>query len=248
MNGPAPTPGKAGTPGAAGTKVTWKRPTSWRLFALRLMHLNAGLMLFGLAVAMMVSANVGLGPWDAFHQGVALRTPLTIGQAMVLAGLVLIVVAVAMARVRPGVGTVLNMALIGPWVDLFLGWSAFPNPDGGLAGWAWFLGGLVLIGVATGLYITAGLGAGPRDAFALALAERLGAPVRRARTMVEVVVLASGWLLGGTVGVGTLVFAVAIGPLMQSGLRSMRFLERAYARAVERTLARRGDAVGTPPL
>lgn len=229
-------------PATPGTAVTWKRPTSWRLFALRLAHLNVGLMLFGLSIAMMVSANVGLGPWDAFHQGVALRTPLTIGQAIVLAGLALIVVAAVLARVRPGVGTVLNMALIGPWVDLFLGWSAFPDPDGGLAGWALFLAGLVLIGFATGLYITAGLGAGPRDAFALALAERLGAPVRRARTMVEVVVLAIGWLLGGTVGLGTLVFAVTIGPLMQSGLRAMRFLERAYGRAVDRALARRDDA------
>lgn len=233
-------------PAAAGTTVTWKRPASWRLFALRLAHLNVGLMLFGLSIAMMVSAHVGLGPWDAFHQGVALRTPLTIGQTIVLAGLALIVVAAMLARVRPGVGTVLNMALIGPWVDLFLGWSAFPDPDGGLAGWTLFLAGLVLIGFATGLYITAGLGAGPRDAFALALAERLGAPVRRARTMVEVVVLATGWLLGGTVGLGTLVFAVAIGPLMQSGLRAMRFLERAYGRAVDRALARRADADRTP--
>ncbi len=212
---------------------------SWPLFALRLAHLNVGLALFALAIAAMVSAEVGLGPWDAFHQGVALRTPLTIGQAIVAAGLALIVISAVMARVRPGVGTLLNMALIGPWVDLFLAWSAFPRADGGLAGWALFVAGLALLGVATGVYITAGLGAGPRDGFALALAERLGTSVRRARGLVEIVVLASGWALGGTVGLGTIAFAVSIGPLMQTGLRLTRPIERAYARAAARATARR---------
>jgi uncharacterized membrane protein YczE len=122
------------------------------------------------------------------------------------------------------------MALIGPWVDLFLGLPGFPVGEGGPWGWALFASGLVLNGMATGLYITAGLGAGPRDGFALALAGLLRTSVRRARTLVEAVVLGTGWLLGGTVGLGTLVFAVAIGPLMQAGLRAMRPLERAYAR------------------
>lgn len=212
----------------------WRRPPSWRLFGLRLVHLNVGLMVFGLSIAFMLSANVGLGPWDVFHQGVALRTPLTIGQAMVAAGLALLVVSAALAKVRPGVGTILNMALIGPWVDLFLALPGFPHADGGVAGWGLFVAGLVLNGFATGLYITAGLGAGPRDGFAIGLATLLGTQVRRARTLVEVVVLATGWALGGTVGLGTLAFAAGIGPLMQGGLRSLRGVERAYAAASAR--------------
>jgi uncharacterized membrane protein YczE len=210
---------------------SWTRPRSWRVFGLRLVHLNVGLLLFGLSIALMLNGRVGLPAWDVFHQGVALRTPLTIGQAMILAGLALILVAWRVAQVRPGIGTVFNMATIGLWVDLFLGWPRFPAADGGAAGWGLFAAGLLLNGLATGLYITAGLGAGPRDGFALALADRLSVPVRRARTGVELVVLASGWALGGTVGLGTLVFAVAIGPLMQSGLRLTQGLRRAYARS-----------------
>lgn len=203
-------------------------PGDARRFAVRLLHINVGLAVFGASVALMLAAGVGLGPWDVFHEGLALRTPLTVGQAMVGAGLALLAVAWGLAGVRPGLGTVLNMALIGPWVDLFLARPWFPDPGGGVDGWAWFLTGLALNGFATGLYITAGLGAGPRDGFALALADRFGTSVRRARTGVEAIVLASGWALGGTVGFGTLAFAVAIGPLMQAGLRAARPLEGAY--------------------
>lgn len=197
-------------------------------YLLRLVHLNVGLMVFGLSIAMMLAGGVGLGPWDVFHEGVALRTPLTIGQAMILAGLALLVVSLVLAGVKPGVGTVANMALIGLWVDMFLARSWFPNPEGGADGWILFLAGVVLNGFATGLYITAGLGAGPRDGFAMALAEKLGTSVRWVRTGIEAVVLLSGWLLGGTVGIGTLVFALMIGPLMQGGLRATHPLGRLY--------------------
>ena len=225
--------------GTAANRAAWAR----RL--LRFAHLNVGLMLFGLSVALMVTAHVGLGPWDVFHQGLALRTPLTIGQAMVVAGLGLLLVSAVAAKVRPGLGTILNMALIGPWVDLFLRLPGFPVGDGAAWGWTLFASGMALNGLATGLYITAGLGAGPRDGFALALAGLLPTSVRRARTLVEAIVLASGWLLGGTVGLGTLAFAVAIGPIMQAGLRLMRPLERAYARGSARPAGVPG-AAGSP--
>ncbi len=216
---------------------SWSRPRSWRVFGLRLLHLNVGLMIFGLSIALMLNGRVGLPAWDVFHQGVALRTPLTIGQAMILAGLALIVVAWRVARVRPGVGTLFNMLAVGLWVDLFLGWSAFPVADGGLAGWALFAAGVLLNGLATGLYITAGLGAGPRDSFALALADLTGAKVRRARTGMELIVLATGWALGGTVGWGTLVFALAIGPLMQGSLQVLAGLNESYRRMEARVPA-----------
>jgi len=216
-------------PGAAAVDSPVRR-RRWLLFPLRLLHVNVGLALFAFSIALMLRAGVGLGPWDVFHQGVALRTPLTIGQAMIGAGFALMAFSAAVARVRPGLGTVMNMLLIGAWVDVFLGLPAFPRAHGWLDGAALFGLGLVLNGLATGLYLTGGLGAGPRDGFALALAKLLRVTVRRARTLVEVVVLTSGWLLGGSVGVGTVAFALAIGPLMQASLRLFSGLERAYAR------------------
>ncbi|MEX2502724.1 MAG: hypothetical protein WD336_10125 [Trueperaceae bacterium] len=225
----------------ASPAARWGRPVSWRLFALRMVHLNVGLMIYGLSIAFMLAAGVGLGPWDVFHEGLALRTPMTIGAAMVVAGLGLLLVSTLLG-VRPGLGTVLNMALIGPWVDLFLSASWFPDPGGGAVGWVWMATGLALNGFATGLYITAGLGAGPRDGFAMALASRLRVQVRRARTMVEIVVFAAGWVLGGTAGLGTVAFALTIGPAMQTGLRVLRGLDGAYARASERARLRKKRA------
>jgi uncharacterized membrane protein YczE len=216
------------------------RRRRWHLLPLRFLHVNLGLALFGFSIALMLRAGVGLGPWDVFHEGLSLRTPLTIGQAMIGAGVALMVLSAALAKVRPGIGTVMNMVFIGAWVDLFLTLRGFPQARGWLDGVALFGVGLVLNGVATGLYLTGGLGAGPRDGFALALAKLLRVDVRRARTLVEVVVLTSGWLLGGTVGVGTVAFAVAIGPLMQGSLRLFAGLERAYARR----LAAPGERAG----
>ncbi len=207
-----------------------RHPIAWRGLALRLLHVNAGLAMFGFGIALQLRAGIGLGPWDVFHQGVSFHTPLTVGQAMVAAGLVLLVVSIVFAKVRPGLGTVLNMLVIGPWVDVFLGLPGFPEAHGPWDGAVLFGIGLLLTGLATGLYLTAGLGAGPRDGFALALAKLFEIPVRRARTFVEVVVFTTGWALGGTVGLGTIAFALAIGPLMQTSLRLFDRLGRWHER------------------
>lgn len=222
--------------GAGGTLalVRIDRPIRWRLFLLRLLHVNLGLALFGFSISLQLRAGIGLGPWDVFHQGVALRTPLTVGQAMIGAGLALLAFSVLFAKVRPGLGTVLNILVIGSWVDAFLAWPAFPTAQGAIDGGVMFGIGVMLNGTATGLYLTAGLGAGPRDGFALALAKLLQVTVRRARTLVEVVVLTTGWLMGGTVGVGTVVFALTIGPIMQTSLHRFRFLEAWYGRQAGR--------------
>lgn len=209
------------------------------MFSLRLLQLNVGLVLYGLSLTFMLEANVGLGPWDVFHQGVALRTPLTIGQVMVLAGVTLVIYSSLAARQRPGLGTLLNMLLIGIWVDAFLAMPGFPHATGWVQGAAFFALGLVLNGVATGLYITAGLGAGPRDGFALGLSRTLKVSVGRARTGVEIVVFVLGWILGGTVGLGTIAFALGIGPLMQVSLRAFGGLEGHYRRATQARVARR---------
>lgn len=209
--------------------MTPRRPAPG-LFAIRFLHVNAGLALFGLGIALQIRAGVGLGPWDAFHTGLALRTPLTVGQAIVGSGLAVLVTSMLLAKTKVGLGTLLNMLVIGPWVDLFLGLPGFPVAHAWWDGAAYFGIGMVLIGLATGVYLTAGLGAGPRDGFALGLARVLGITVRRARTLIEVVVLTSGWLLGGSVGLGTLAFALGIGPLMQWSLRVCAPLARAYER------------------
>ncbi len=202
-----------------------------RRLLVRLVHVNVGLTLFGFSLACMLRSGVGLGPWDVFHEGVAARTPLSVGMVIVGTGLALLAFAAAFARVRPGLGSVLNMLMVGLWVDVFLGSPLVPRPDTWPVAAALFGGGLLLNGLATGLYLSAGLGAGPRDGFALGMARLLGTTVARARTLTELTVLAVGWLLGGTVGVGTLVFAVTIGPLMQASLRLCAPLVRAYERA-----------------
>ncbi len=202
----------------------------YRLLPLRLLHVSVGLALFGFSLACMLRSGVGLGPWDVFHEGVANRTPLSVGQVIIATGFVLLAFAAFAARIRPGLGTVFNMLMVGAWVDVFLASPLLSVPGSWLAGAALFSTGLVLNGAATGLYLSAGLGAGPRDGFTLGLARLARTSVARARTGVEICVLLVGWALGGTVGVGTLVFAFTIGPLMQLGLKVFRPLERAYSR------------------
>lgn len=218
-----------------------KRPHSWRVFLLRLVQLNVGLVIYGLSVALMVNADIGLGPWDVFHQGISRLTPLTIGQAMILAGLAVLVYSVIGPKVKVGIATVLNMVLIGVWCDAFLAMPGFPHDMSYLAGVGVFALGTVLCGVATGLYLMAGLGAGPRDGFVLGVAKVTGGTVRLVRTVTELSVLALGWLMGGTVGLGTALFALTAGPLMQFFMRAFRFTGQVYS-ALEERLAPAGLA------
>ena len=212
--------------------------TSWSVFLQRLLHLNVGLLLYGLSIALMVWGTIGLGPWDVFHQGLSLVTPLSFGQGMILAGFVVLVFSTLVTRVKIGIATVLNMVLIGVWSDVFLSMPAAPPEFGWVVGTLVFCAGVVLGGLATGLYITAGLGAGPRDGFVLGISRLTGLSVRISRTLVELTVLLTGWLMGGSVGLGTVIFAVAIGPLMQFFLKLCRPLEKRYDAAAARKRAR----------
>lgn len=177
----------------------------------RLVQLYAGLVLFGLSGALLVHAELGAMPWDVLHQGLSHQTGLSIGTWSVIVGFLLMLLWIPL-RQRPGLGTVSNVIVVGMSVDLFL-WL-LPETDS-LVVRAFLLAlGVVTCAVATGCYIGAGLGPGPRDGIMTGLAER-GLSVRLARTLIEVTVVISGFLLGGTVGVGTLVFALSIGPLAQ---------------------------------
>jgi uncharacterized membrane protein YczE len=175
----------------------------------RLVQLYLGLALYGFSSSLLVLARLGLGPWDVFHQGLAKHTGLAIGTWAILVGLVVLLFWIPL-RQRPGIGTVSNVIVVGGTMDLVLGhWS----PPHGLAVRIVFLvAGVLLNGVATGAYIGAGLGPGPRDGVMTGLAKR-GLSIRVARTSIELTVLAIGWVLGGTVGVGTVLYAFGIGPL-----------------------------------
>jgi uncharacterized membrane protein YczE len=168
----------------------------------------------GVGIALMAHADLGLGPWDVLHQGIAQRTGLTLGVVNILVGAAVLSLWVPL-RQRPGTGTVLNVLVIGVVVDVTL--ALLPDLGAVPVQILAMVAGVVLMGVGSGLYIGAGLGPGPRDGLMTGLADR-GHTVRSVRTALELTVLVLGWLLGGTVGVGTVVQAVAIGPLVQACL------------------------------
>ena len=174
------------------------------------MNLYAGLVLFGVSVAFFVQARLGLDPWDVFHQGIAERTGIRIGTVAIAVGVVVLLLWIPL-RQRPGLGTVSNVILVGLTLDLAL--ALMPEPDPMPERLAFLVIAIVMNAVATGLYIGAGLGPGPRDGLMTGLAAR-GHSIRSVRTGIELLVLAAGWLLGGTVGVGTALFALTIGPLV----------------------------------
>ncbi|MDQ2649790.1 MAG: hypothetical protein M3Z03_09555 [Actinomycetota bacterium] len=174
----------------------------------RSLRLLGGLVLFGLGIAFMVRADLGLAPWDVLHQGVTGHVDLTIGQVTILTGAVVLLLWVPLKE-RPGVGTLANVLVIGLVEDLAL---ELIDPFDALAPRiGLLLLGVYLFGPGSGFYIGAGLGPGPRDGLMTGLARR-GVSVRVARTVIELVVLAIGFALGGTLGVGTVLFAATIGP------------------------------------
>jgi uncharacterized membrane protein YczE len=176
---------------------------------LRLVQLYAGLILYGVSSSLLVLAGLGLDPWDVFHQGLARTFGLSIGTWAILVGVAVLLLWIPL-RQRPGIGTVSNVVLVGGTMNVVLGMVGPPHALG--ARIACLAVGVFLNGVATGAYIGAGFGPGPRDGLMTGLAAR-GHSIRVVRTGLEVLVLITGWLLGGTVGVGTLVYALSIGPL-----------------------------------
>lgn len=181
----------------------------------RLIRLYAGLALYGAGVGLQIRSGLGNDPWDVFHQGLAVRTGLSVGTWIILVGALVMVFWIPL-RQRPGLGTVSNIVLLGLFADLAI-WLA-PEPGTLPVRVAYLLAAVVLVGGATGLYIGAAFGPGPRDGLMTGL-HRLGLSIRVARTLIEVTVLVAGWLLGGTVGIGTVVFAFAIGPVTQFLMR-----------------------------
>ena len=181
----------------------------------RLAQLYAGLVLHGASMALQIRAGLGLDPWDIFHQGIANRTGLSFGTVVIVVG-ALVLLAWIPLRQRPGFGTVSNVIVIGLAVDAALG--VLPHAGSAPVAVAMLLSGVGLNGLAGGAYIGAGLGPGPRDGLMTGLVRRTGRSIRLVRTSIEMTVLLAGAALGGTVGVGTVVYALSIGPLVHAVL------------------------------
>jgi uncharacterized membrane protein YczE len=182
----------------------------------RLTQLYAGLALYGASSALLVRSGLGLEPWNVLHQGLAERTGLSIGVVLTIVGAAVLLVWIPL-RQRPGLGTISNVLVIGMAMDATL--ALVPDAHGWTLRAGLMVAGVVLNGAATGLYIAARFGPGPRDGLMTGLHQRTGVSIRLVRTVIEFAVVATGFALGGTVGIGTLLYAVAIGPLAQLFLR-----------------------------
>jgi uncharacterized membrane protein YczE len=187
------------------------RPAAARL-PRRLTQLYAGLVLYGVSMAMLVRAELGVMPWDVLHQGIARHVGWSLGTVSIAVGALVLLLWVPL-RERPGLGTVSNVVVIGLAVDASL--AVLGPVEAMPVRVALVVAGVVLNAVATAAYIGVRMGPGPRDGLMTGLVRRSGRPVRLVRTGIEVVVVASGWLLGGTLGVATVLYALAIGPLVQ---------------------------------
>lgn len=197
--------------------------TPGKTLLFRWAQLILGLAGFGLSIPLMIRSGLGLGPWDAFHLGMHRLTGMTVGTATILAGAV-IVAGSLFLRIRPGAGTIANMILIGVFTDLMLPWV--PEGEGLFTGLGFYIVAIALNGLSTGMYMGARLGNGPRDGMILGISASSGWPFRRVRTLVEMFVLAAGFMMGGTIGIGTVMFALLIGPASQAGLQLFGVLPR----------------------
>ena len=185
-------------------------------FPARFIKLVVGLFIYGIGVAMTVDAQLGLAPWDVLAQCISTQTTLTFGYASVAVS-ILVLIAWIPLRVKPGLGSVMNAVMVGLVADLAL--TYIPTPDVYWQKLLLFFGGMVVISFATGLYISCGMGKGPRDGLNVGIAQRFKLPFWQARSIVEVTVVAIGFLLGGQVREGTLIFALGIGYMNQLGMR-----------------------------
>lgn len=181
----------------------------------RLVQMTVGLVCYGVSLGLMVGGAVGLAPWDVLHSGIATHVPLSLGQVLILASFVVLLAWIPL-RERPGLATLANPFVLGLSADATI--ALLGEVDGPLDRVALMVGGVLLCGFASALYIGAQLGRGPRDGLMTGLARRTGLSLRLVRTGIEVSVVLGGLVLGGVVGVGTLLYALAIGPLTQAML------------------------------
>jgi uncharacterized membrane protein YczE len=194
------------------------RPLRERFFE-RLARCAAGLFCFGAGIACFVHSNLGVPPWDVLHQGISEKADIKMGTVIIIVGVVLLLAWIPL-RMKPGIGTIMNAVQIGLVENVMEG--LLPDSDLIAARVAYLIAGMLFIAFGSGLYIGAELGSGPRDGLMLGLNKRFGISIRLARTTVEIAVLVVGLFLGGSIGLGTFVFAFGIGPLVQKALVALR--------------------------
>jgi uncharacterized membrane protein YczE len=210
-------------------EVTWTASSRWDLAPLRVSVLLIGLAMFGLGDALIIQSRLGNAPWSVLAQGLSLHTPFTIGECTLLVGVVILALWWPL-RERPGFGTISNIIVLSVFIDV--GLSAFPSVHGNLTvAVAYLLVGVAVVGAGSALYLTTGLGPGPRDGLMAAVHERTGVRVARVRLAIEVTALTVGWFLGGRLGVGTVVFAVLIGYSLAVSLSVVGHLAPARSRS-----------------
>ncbi len=192
-------------------------------FPQRFVKLVFGLFIYGVGLAMMVNAQIGIAPWDVLAQGISVQTGLSFGQATVFVSALVLLIWIPL-KVKPGLGTVMNAILVGLFADLAMPY--IPEPTIYWQKLALFIAGMLLISFATGLYISCGMGKGPRDGLNMGLAAKFKSPFWIARTAVEIVVVSLGFILGGQVREGTLIFALAIGYLNQLAMRLFKLVDK----------------------
>lgn len=173
-----------------------------------------GFIIYGLAIVIMIHANIGLSPWDVFHQGISLKTGLTMGQISIGVGIIIIIIDAFMGE-GIGFATLGNVFFIGTFLDIFQGLKIVPYANNLFTGIIMMLIGIVLAAIATVLYLKPALGSGPRDGLMLAINKRSSKSVGTIRTIIELTVLVVGWLLGGSVGIGTLISGFGLGYAIQ---------------------------------
>ncbi|WP_205672127.1 YitT family protein [Ammoniphilus sp. YIM 78166] len=175
----------------------------------------SGLFIMALGFVFMIQAKIGVAPWDVLHLGLVSTVGWTVGIWSQLLGLILLVITIVLTRRMMGIGAFLNMFFLGFFIDLIMSWGWIHEASSLVESGLWFVMGLVISCFGTGMYIAPGWGAGPRDGFMLALAERTQWPFRRVRTIMEMAVLVLGWVLGGPVFIGTVIFCLTVGPICQ---------------------------------
>jgi uncharacterized membrane protein YczE len=186
----------------------WRAEHRWQLSATRIGVLFFGLAIFGLGDSLLVQSNIGNAPWTVFAEGVSLKTGWTLGLSTFIISIFVLLAWIPL-REKPGFGTLSNIVLIASFIQI--GISIFPEQNSNIGGVAFVLLGIALVGIGSSLYITCGLGPGPRDGAMTGIHNVTGIRVGRVRLAIEVTVLAVGWLMGGTLGLGTLLFALLIG-------------------------------------
>ncbi len=197
-------------------RVPWAAPHFWSAKPLPLLVSGAALFLFGVGDGLVLQAGLGNSPWTIFAEGVSLHSPLSVGAASLATSLVLLLLWIPL-RVRIGLNTLLNAVLIALAIDVTRAWLPVPHHTAGQ--WLYCLAGIGLGGMAAAFYLCANMGAGPRDGIMVALSQRWGWPIAKTRTVMELFACTSGWLLGGNLGIGTLAFAVLIGPVLAATMR-----------------------------